>query len=403
MIPINKPDITGEDLDAYFRLRYASLPEGKYVKKLESHFSGLFGEEYRAVFTASAKVSLFLLLKALDMKGNVLTSPLTCYSALYPIAASGLRLKYVDVDEQSFLMDEALAEEKIDAQSAAILAIALGGCPNRLSELREIARRHKLPLIEDCAQALGATYENQPLGSFGDFAFFSFTKHLSLTGGGILLSKNHQTIEAVRAIQHKFPKTPDSLLDYRFKRDLIELNINDALVEKTYKRLFLKGENTYAETNPATVFEKKGVLCRPTDFQAAMVLRQLERLKDMVHRRRKNAAEIKRQLANHPEIQFQKDRGKSSFGKLYAVTPHKNTDLINYMVKNGVDCKQLTKSHGVYLQKPVDKTRYLSSPSVNDCPKYNGLHDRIVEIPLSSKTDDKEIDIIVNQLTTFHN
>ncbi|HOD89421.1 MAG: DegT/DnrJ/EryC1/StrS family aminotransferase [Bacteroidales bacterium] len=398
MIPINRPDISPLDLETYFQLKFSKFESGKYIKNLESDFANLFGEDYYALFTASAKLSLYLLLNVLNLKGNIITSPLTCYSALNPIIATNNTPHYIDINKNSFLLDENLVEKYISKNDKAIMAISLGGCASDLEKLRIIADKHKIILIEDCAQALGSKYNNKLLGSFGHFAFFSFTKHLSLVGGGMLISKNKSVINQIREIQNQLDEIPKELLEYRFERDFVESKLGIKDVNEFYTKKFLQKKQDYKENNPVDIFNAKHVMCKPNDLQAGMILKQLERLNNIVENRRKNRDLIADKLSTNKKIIFQADLGKSSFAKLYITTPYENKEVITKLVNLGIDAKQLTKSHGIYFQESIDKTKYLFDDSIHKCTNYLMLHDKIVELPLSSKMNTNEIQYITSSI-----
>lgn len=396
MIPINRPDFSEEDLIAYAELRGRTGSNGEDVKRLETRFAQLFGDGRYALFTGSAKTALLLLFKALGLEdGEVITTPLTCHAALTPVVASGLTPFYADIDPDRMLMDESRALECINPNTKAILSVALGGCPGRMDQLIAIAKEANLPLIEDCAQALGSRYGNRLLGAFGEHAFFSFTKHFCLVGGGMLLSRSMEVIERARAIQNEWPWVPDGLLDYRYERDLIEGGLGQPEADEKYRRLFLSKAASYKETDPRSGFGTPGVLHRPSDLQAAMVLRQLSKLDDMVRRRRQHADRLKEALSLLPGVRFQADEGQSSLAKLYLRSHLPNEELIARLMEKGVDAKQLTKSHGMYLQKRIDQTRFLRHESVDHCTNYLEVHDHVVELPLSSKMTAYEIDRII--------
>lgn len=396
MIPINRPDISEADLKAYIDLKPATLNDGKAVRELESVFAERYGREYHAVFTGSAKTALFFLFKALDYSnGEVVTSPLTCFAALSPVVAAGLTPRYGDVDPDRFLIDEGNVQRLIAKPTRAVLSIALGGCAGRMEELQKYTRDAGITLIEDCAQGLGSRYQGELLGAFGDYAFFSFTKHLSLVGGGMLLSKNRDVIQRVRDLQATLPYTPDGLLAYRFERDCLEAQLGTTEANALYRDRFLaKGEN-YSESNPKDAFVGAGVMHRPTDFQALMVLRQMMNIDDLVARRRACAEDIKTGLSGLPGVHFQVDEGASSYAKLYLRTEKPTADLIPALMKAGVDAKQLTKSHGLYLQKRIDQTTFLFHESVRQCSHYLNLHDCLVELPLSSSMSPTEVATII--------
>jgi len=284
-IPINRPDFNNEDIELYLKFKYGLYKENCKINELEERFSEYLGGEYEVVFTSSAKMSLYLLLKFINNKGKVLSTPLTCFAALSPIIANSLNIHYSDINTDDFNLDSSLIKNtKLEGIDSIILNY-FGGSPFDINEIIDYAKRNNITIIEDCAQSLGGEIESRPLGSFGDHSFFSFTKHLSLVGGGLLASKNKSLIDRVRKYQSQLPPVPINLLDYRLKRDIIEKNLGDKAFNKSYEINFLSKQNEYEEKDPRTNFLKTSVLSKPIDLQAAVILNQFERLFDMIDRR----------------------------------------------------------------------------------------------------------------------
>ena len=139
-------------------------------------------------------------------------------------------------------------------------------------------------------------------------------------------------------------------------------------------------------------------MCKPNDLQAGMILKQLERLNNIVENRRKNRDLIADKLSTNKKIIFQADLGKSSFAKLYITTPYENKEVVTKYVYLGNHAKHLTRSHGTYFQESIDKTKYLFDDSIHKCTNYLMLHDKIVELPLSSKMNTNEIKYITSSI-----
>ena len=120
-------------------------------------------------------------------KLRVLVSPLTCFIALYPIVSNGHIPVFADINPCTLNIDENNIIGRKDVQVLQI--IYLGGNPVDLQKIMPWVRENNIILIEDCAQALGSSYNGQMLGTFGDYSVFSMVKNLHATAGGLLLSK----------------------------------------------------------------------------------------------------------------------------------------------------------------------------------------------------------------------
>ena len=127
------------------------------------------------------------------------TSTANCF------ALFGAKLVFVDIRPDTMNIDEKLIEEAITSRTKAICVVHYAGVSCEMNTITEICRKHNLILIEDAAQALYSKYENKPLGSFGEFACFSFheTKNLSMGEGGAIAIKNPSDVERAEIIREK--------------------------------------------------------------------------------------------------------------------------------------------------------------------------------------------------------
>ena len=158
----------------------------------------------QCVLANSGRALLYLLLKKLrDQEGKdrdqVLIPGYTCYSVAASIAKAGLRIRVYDVDPETFSADIDDIRRKINPHTLAIVCQHLFGIPTDLEELVPLAREEKCYLIEDAAQALGGRMGGIPLGTLGDFGFYSFGrgKPLPLGCGGALIGKDSQILSSL--------------------------------------------------------------------------------------------------------------------------------------------------------------------------------------------------------------
>lgn len=169
---------------------------GPEVEAFEQEFAIYHGVSY-AVGTANGTDALELALRAADIGvgDEVITVSHTALPTVCGIERTGAKPILVDIDAQTYTIDVAAAEAAITPQTRAIIPVHLYGQPANLTALKEVANRHNIILIEDCAQAHGAKWENQLVGSFGDMAAFSFypTKNLGAYGdaGAVLTNNSH--------------------------------------------------------------------------------------------------------------------------------------------------------------------------------------------------------------------
>ncbi|MBC7227095.1 MAG: DegT/DnrJ/EryC1/StrS family aminotransferase [Thermoflexales bacterium] len=178
---------------------------GEEVAAFEEEFAAACGVAH-AVGVASGTDALYLALRACGIGpgDKVITVSHTAVATVAAVELAGARPVLVDVDPRRYTMDPAKVEERITPRTRAVLPVHLYGCPADLAPLLEIARRHGLFLIEDCAQAHGARYRGRPVGSWGDVAAFSFypTKNLGAFGdGGAVVTNDPALAERVRLLR----------------------------------------------------------------------------------------------------------------------------------------------------------------------------------------------------------
>lgn len=177
----------------------------EFEKKLKEHFN----HDYILTLnsgTSSLHLALHLLKKSnqkenwpgLELGDEVLTTSMTCTASNWPILANGLKIKWVDIDEETLNFDLDDLMRKITPKTKVIMAVHWGGYPNDLDKLKEIQEKTYnlfgfIPkIIEDGAHSFGSKYKNKSIGSHGNLTMYSLQaiKHITSVDGGLLLSPN---------------------------------------------------------------------------------------------------------------------------------------------------------------------------------------------------------------------
>ena len=208
------------------------LRSGKYiggvtVTEFEDQFAQYIGTNY-CVAGNSGTDALYMALRALDIgEGDeVITTPFTFIATSEVIVRVGAKPVFVDIDPDTFNLDLAKIPSAITEKTKAIIPVHLFGQPIDMTELMAIANKHKLYIIEDCAQATGATWNNQKVGSIGHVGCFSFfpTKNLGACGDGGALTTNDPTIaKKIKLLrEHGLVREPGAKVTYR--HDITGLN-----------------------------------------------------------------------------------------------------------------------------------------------------------------------------------
>jgi len=168
--------------------RRGELIHGPQIAEFERAFAARLGAE-RAVATSYGRMGFYYILKALDLPpGSEIIFPSMTFWVVPEIARlCGLKVVFADIDPETYGLDPVEFERAITPRTRAVVPTHLFGLPCDMDAIGEIARRHNLAVIEDCAHTLGATYRGKAAGTFGDASFFSFQtlKPLNTYGGGM--------------------------------------------------------------------------------------------------------------------------------------------------------------------------------------------------------------------------
>ena len=179
---------------------------GPHTQAFEKEFAEYVGVKH-AIAVANGTDSLYLSLRALGIgKGDeVITTPFTFFASAETIDMVGATPVFVDILPDSFCLDPASARAKITSRTKVIVPVHLFGYPSEMGEIMEIAKKHKLAVIEDCAQSFGALHNGKVVGSIGDTGSFSFypTKVLGGYGDGGMVSTHSDAVnEHIRRLRN---------------------------------------------------------------------------------------------------------------------------------------------------------------------------------------------------------
>ncbi len=182
-------------------------PLGPQVDAFEREFAAKVGVEHAAALSSgTAALHLALELLGVGPGDEVLCSDLTFVASANAIAYLGARPVFVDADPETWNLDPALLAEELAARRRrnrlpkAVVVVDLYGQSADWEPISEACAAHGVPIVEDAAEALGATYRGRPVGGFGRFGVFSFNgnKIITTSGGGMLVSDDRESIERAR-------------------------------------------------------------------------------------------------------------------------------------------------------------------------------------------------------------
>jgi dTDP-4-amino-4,6-dideoxygalactose transaminase len=178
---------------------------GPEVQALEREIASYVDSKF-GVGVASGTDALILALKACDVGAGdeVLCPSFTFIATADAVSLQGAKPVFIDVDPQTFTIDPSKLEEAISPRTKAVIPVHLYGQAADMDAVGEIARKHNLRVIEDCAQAIGATYKGKRVGTFGDLGCFSFFPSKNLGGygdGGMVVTDSELLAKHLRSLR----------------------------------------------------------------------------------------------------------------------------------------------------------------------------------------------------------
>jgi len=204
MIPLVKVGMPDRDklMPALESVLYSGMiGEGGCVYRFEDAFSEMFRLKHGLAFSSgTAALHASLMLAGVGPGDEVISTSMTAEPTNLSILYVGGVPVFADVDVRSGNISPESIDEKITTKTKAILIVHYAGVPVRMREIIAIAKHHNIPVIEDCAHALGAQYEGRSVGSLGDYSIFSFQaiKHMTTVDGGFLVVRNADEIEKAK-------------------------------------------------------------------------------------------------------------------------------------------------------------------------------------------------------------
>ena len=266
---------------------------GTECKEFEEEFARYHGAGH-AISLANGTLALELALRCLDIGAGdeVIVTPRSYFASASCVVPSGATPVFAEVDSETQNISARTIEQKLSVRTKAIIPVHLAGWPCDMSEIMELARGHDLKVIEDCAQAHGAKLRDEPVGSFGDFAAFSFCQDKIMTTageGGMLL-------------------TDDSDLWRR------------AWEFKDHGKSMPRVHSDDHPIGFRWLHEGFGSNWRMTEVQAAIGRIQLKKLDEWVSQRRANAARFRQELDGLPALRIPMPESHEyhSYYKFYA-------------------------------------------------------------------------------------
>ena len=222
MIPVAKPEIGKAERKAVDRvLRSGLLAQGPEVSSFEKEFSKIVGDrECVAVNSGTSALHIALLSLGIGKGDEVIVPSFTFAATANSVALTGATPIFVDIDPQTFCIDPIAIAKAITPKTKAIQVVHLYGLPAEMPAIMKLAKKHKLLVIEDAAQAHLASVEGSPVGTFGDAAAFSFypTKNMTSGEGGMIVFKDSSVARTARLYRNQG-------MEKRYENEIVGFNL----------------------------------------------------------------------------------------------------------------------------------------------------------------------------------
>ncbi len=363
----------------------------------EKKFAQYIGCKYAFSFY-SLRQGLYWSLKALNCQKNdeVILPAYEYFAIPATIIQAGLKPVFVDINPLDYTINLAKIERNITSKTRAILVTHLNGLPAEMKKIIIIAKKYKLRLIEDCAHACGASYQDKKVGSYNIGCFsFGFGKPISVGGGGIITTSDVLLAKKLKKIQDSFQE-PNFLQNFNLFLKIIAvklMTIPKVFFFTGYPLLLLKKGRLYEEKISFSKNIPSSFRLKFSKMQAALACEQLNNLEKRGQSRIKNA-----------EIYNQYLKKLKSLYLLPTVKNRKNVYL-HYPIKT--NSGQLKKFIKKLLMKRVnlqsDYCLNCSSLKIfkkfqKNCPVAENLTGKIIYLPNQPSLKEKEILFIIEKL-----
>jgi len=358
MIPINAPQIGEEEIAAVVKVMTSralthALGAGPMVTKFEKSFAK-FVKTKHAIAVNTGTAALHLAITAAEMKrgDEVILPSFTFVATAEVVAMAGAKLVFVDIDPETYNVSPRKIEKAITKKTRAVIPVDLYGLPADMQPIREIADKHGLIVIEDAAQAHGASYKGKPPGVFADVACWSFyaSKNMTTGEGGMITTNNDELAEKMRILRSHGEK-------------------------EKYRSVML------------------GYNYRMPEIQAAIGIIQLEKLPKFSAKRRENTRRLTAKIREAEHLQPPKEpKGYKHSWYLYTIrlkgaNRKKRDEIVEALRREGIGAE-------VYYGNPIHLMPYYRKFGRYKLPETEKAAEQVLSLPVHPGVTSKQIDFI---------
>ncbi|MDE1874429.1 MAG: DegT/DnrJ/EryC1/StrS family aminotransferase [Candidatus Micrarchaeota archaeon] len=365
-IPFAKPSIGQDEIEEVVdTLKSGWITTGPKTHKFEEMVREYVGAKNAAVVNSCTAALHLSLIAANVAGGEVITTPYTFVATANVIVHSGAKPVFADVQKDTFNIDPNEIEKKITEKTKAIVPVDYAGQPCDLDEIRKIAKRHGLRIIEDAAHAIGAEYGGKKLGTMSDSTCFSFyaTKNMTTAEGGIATTNNDAIAERISMLRMH------------------------GMSKDAWKRYGNKGSWYYEVDYPGWKYNM-------TDIAAAIGMHQLRKLDSFIKRRREIAKRFSEEFERIDGLIVPTEKkGRTHIYHLYPliVEGYDRAKFVGDMQKKGIGCSV----HFIPVHfHPYYKRTY--GYKKGSFPAAEWLYAREVSLPLYPSMSDEDVETVIS-------
>lgn len=305
---------------------------GQEVEEFESNFAEYIGSKHAVMVNSGSSANLLAAASLMYVRdkekrlkaGDEIIAPAVSWSTSYfPFQQFGMKIKFVDIDQETLNYDLNALEKAISDNTKALLAVNLLGNSNSYDEIKKIINGRDIRIIEDNCESMGAIYKDKFTGTFGIVGTFStyFSHHMSTMEGGIICTSDEELYHILLSIR-----------SHGWTRHLPNTNL---VTGRKSKDSFTESFN----------FVLPGFNVRPLEMSGAIGKEQLKKLPNFLSTRRCNAKRFKQLFSDHDKVMIQKEVGLSSwFGFSLVIRKESNIerkDIVRELKMKDIDTRPI--------------------------------------------------------------
>jgi len=368
-IPLSKPYLNKKELKAVEQvLNSGWLTHGPKNQEFEEKFAEYIGTKY-AVSLNSCASALFAVIKALEITEEIILPSFTFVASANAIVTAGAKPVFADIDYQTNNIDPQDIERKITKKTQAIMPVHFAGQSCQMDKIIALAKKYKLWVIEDSAEAIGAEFKNKKTGSFGIgcFSFFP-TKNMTTGEGGMVTTNDKKLVQKIKTLAgHGISKPTNQRIKTK---------------KPWYRVATLAGYNF-----------------RMSNILAAIGVEQLKKIEKMNSLRRKHAAYLNKKLQHLKQIDvpIEMPNARHVYQMYTIKLKEGNRDiLVKKLKEKGIEAS-------VHFDPPVHLQPYYKKYGYqkNDLPVTEKVAQSIITLPLYPQMTKKDLDYIIYHLKAF--